>query len=1006
MTGFSAGNARLSVLLAIAVASITAACGDDDRPLPPLTSTGGSGGASECTDKDGDGHGLGCAAGPDCNDSDPKVTACNFCSKPRPGCPCDTQGERAPCGQVESQVGDQTACGYGETVCQSGKWSECIVNNSVTLIPGGDPKQKAQSLAPPGPCQANPCDPYCQQWPDTPPGLPADDGGTIATDGGVTLPGADGGSPPTASCTGGSSGTCSHHVCQPGAALTAGCDVPGGGYACSAVGTACNGSTPCCHGLSCVAGTCKVTGQVPFWDDDFTSGITKGWTLGTEWQVADATASAGHTTGNADPASDFTPGTSDDKVAGVVIGGNATTTVHNYYWLTSPNIDTSAAAGAMQLSYRRWLNSDAPPWMTSRVEISTNGGSSWSLVWQNTAAVSDSAWQLVEHDITAMKATQMRVRFGVRIGASGAKKASSWNLDDVQILADQTSCQAAGGSCAKGQACCNSPVCDAGKCGSPPPSSCVSAICAAIPGCCTGNWSTACVNAVATHCGGASCALTTGNACVFCFADGMDHDGDGYSFTAGDCKDCDPLVNPGAFDFPGNGLDEDCSGAADDELTACDTGLAFASNDPTAYAKAMELCRFSSSGATGKSKTWGVLGASLAQANGSDCTNSLQRAVTPQFGTNNFPKAGSSMAVFSSGTARDTNDPGYVNPNGQASSYNANTFATPPAGFPKNAAGCPNGTAAYDSCGLLLQVRAPTNAKSFSFDFDFFSSEYSEWVCTAYNDSFIALYSGALNPYADKNISFDSKLNPVSVNVGFFSIPGNPTTTSHPHLDGTGFGGACTNSMYGKPNGVCGGATGWLTTSAPVNPGETIKLHYSIWDTGDHVWDSTVLMDHFQWSPQTSTITTQPSLPPPPPPTFGEGSFTRVYDADEACSGGATPIWGHWSWTATTPNDSRVEYFVKTASTAAALATATEHPLEFSNPPGPAALVGQQAAAKTSPWDTQNGSAVVNTTLAKKGEITSRRFVQIRSRLVPASDKLSAPTLHAWNLEVSCKPGE
>lgn len=982
------------------------ACGDDDRPLPRATLIGGSGGSGECVDSDGDGFGLGCVAGPDCNDSDPDVTACSFCSKPRPGCPCDTPGDRAPCGQVESQVGDQTTCGYGETVCQNGKWSECIINASVALIPGGDPKQKTQALAPPGPCANNPCDPYCQQWPDTPPGTSTADGGTVVTDGGVTLPGSDAASTPTTGCSGGTMGTCAHHLCETGAALSPGCDVPATGYACSAVGTACTGAQPCCHGLSCVAGTCKIAGQAVLWEDDFTSGASKGWSLGTEWQIEQAKTSSGHTTGGPDPAQDFTPGTSDNKVAGVVIGGNATTSVHNYYWLTSPNINTASAPGTLLLTYRRWLNTDAPPWMTSRVEVSTDGGSTWSLVWQNDAALSDSSWQPVEHDISAMKASKMRVRFGVRIGSSGAKKASSWNLDDVQILADATTCQAPGGSCAKGESCCSSPVCDAGKCGSPAPASCVSAVCAAIPGCCKGSWSAACVNAVATHCGGASCANAANNSCVFCFADGMDHDGDGYSYLGGDCKDCDPTVNPGAYDFPSNGVDEDCSGAADDEQLSCDTGLPFASDDPAAYAKAMELCRTSTAGATGKSKTWGVISASLVRADGSACDDTLQRAITPQFGSNNFPKAGASMAVFSSGTARDTNDPGYVNPNGQTSSYDAKTFSNPPSGFPKNAVGCPNGTAAYDSCGLKLMVRAPTNAKSFSFDFDFFSSEYSEWVCTPYNDSFIALYTGALNPYADKNISFDSKLNPVSVNVGFFSIPGNPATTSHPHLDGTGFGGLCSNTQYGKPNGVCGGATGWLTTSAPVNPGEVITLHYSIWDTGDHVWDSTVLMDHFQWSPQTSSISTQPALPPPPPATFSEGSFTRTYDANEACPSGTTPVWGHWSWTATTPNDSRIEYYVKTSSTQAGLASAKEYPLEFSNPPGPAALVGKPAAAKTTPWDTQNGSAVVTTTLAKNGEFASRRFVQLRSRLLPASDKLTAPTLHAWNLEVSCTPGE
>jgi len=42
-----------------------------------------------------------------------------------------------------------------------------------------------------------------------------------------------------------------------------------------------------------------------------------------------------------------------------------------------------------------------------------------------------------------------------------------------------------------------------------------------------------------------------------------DRDHDGYSsfFGAGDCDDGDPRINPAASDVPGNGIDEDCSGA-------------------------------------------------------------------------------------------------------------------------------------------------------------------------------------------------------------------------------------------------------------------------------------------------------------------------------------------------------------------------------------------------------------------------------------------------------------
>src|SRR5213593_1040138 len=69
-------------------------------------------------------------------------------------------------------------------------------------------------------------------------------------------------------------------------------------------------------------------------------------------------------------------------------------------------------------------------------------------------------------------------------------------------------------------------------------------------------------------------------------AGGEDQDKDGYTRADGDCNDLDPNTNPGAFDVPGNMIDEDCRGTPDDEPSACDDGLPV-DGDAVAAAKAI-----------------------------------------------------------------------------------------------------------------------------------------------------------------------------------------------------------------------------------------------------------------------------------------------------------------------------------------------------------------------------------------------------------------------------------
>jgi hypothetical protein len=538
---------------------------------------------------------------------------------------------------------------------------------------------------------------------------------------------------------------------------------------------------------------------------------------------------------------------------------------------------------------------------------------------------------------------------------------------------------------------------------------CVQTVCAANPSCCTAAWTSACVLLAST-----SCNIHCGNqngTCLDCYQDGFDHDGDGWSYTQGDCMDCDPGQNPGAYDFPNNGVDEDCSGVADDEQAHCDAALAMASATGLDYAAAMGLCRTTTASATGNQKTWGVISASLAQANGASASASLSRGILARYGTNNLPREGSKMAAFSTGTARAPGDPGWADPNGitpggYSGSYNQGTSCFYPSGFPKNAAGCPNASGkAYDSSGLVVKVRVPTNVKSLAYDFNFFTSEYPEYVCSSFNDAFVAILQTTglpANPVKNSgNISFDSLGNPVSVNNGFFTVTGGPK------LLNTGLDGLCwaQDPQFGFwYQTICGGSTDWLESTSPVTPGETVTMQFSIWDSGDHLWDSLVLIDNWQWSANAAPIQTFRPMPATGS-TYGDGYFTRDYDVTGLCKNGTVPRWGIWSWGGVTPADSSIEFSVRTAATTAGLTNAPDDPLTFSTTPGPAALNGKNAVAKTGSPDTQLGAAVVDNTLKAHGRVRNNPVVRITSHLLPSLDTTVAPTLVSWDLQYDCIPG-
>ena len=334
----------------------------------------------------------------------------------------------------------------------------------------------------------------------------------------------------------------------------------------------------------------------------------------------------------------------------------------------------------------------------------------------------------------------------------------------------------------------------------------------------------------------------------------LDSDGDGYPLKF-DCNECDPNVNNGAFDVPGNGIDEDCNGTPDDEPADCDKSLTMASSDAFDGAKAMGLCKKATD-----DRMWGVIEAKWVKPDGSPQSDALGQGILPSFGVN-AAQTGDAVLAISSGTARGPNDTGYKNVSGYSKNYTSGT----PAGYPKEAPSCSGSGGLFggfggsnDGAALRVKIRVPSNAKSFSYQQNFFTYEFPNFICSNYNDFFVTIMTPKPANLPDGNIAFDQDGNPISVNNSLLQVCkpqsaggkqfGCPLGESF--LSGTGFEGHA--------------ATGWLTTTAPVDTvrGKEITLMWAIWDQGDGILDSTALIDDFQWSVDAADGTQ--TLPSPP----------------------------------------------------------------------------------------------------------------------------------------------
>ena len=334
------------------------------------------------------------------------------------------------------------------------------------------------------------------------------------------------------------------------------------------------------------------------------------------------------------------------------------------------------------------------------------------------------------------------------------------------------------------------------------------------------------------------------NNCNLLIDEGCDDDGDGFCdahlelvlvgdppgypakcFNGGDdCYDYSPAVNPQEIEIEGDGLDNDCDGEkAGEEIgpppLQC-TGPCTGQTLDAALC-ALDICYPDL-----------VQGKQVYSPTNDNINNAWNAVEHYGYATNDLAPFGPpSYLLLGSGFVTTTSHQDSLPGSGSAPDPFAN-----------------DGYSMHDSVEFKVVMKSPLGVNGFSIDYIFMSAEYEEWIGSSFNDKFYVILNAEKTTNGkDQVINFTKCSNPnvywdyiqdgqkwcfIAINTAFSEPCYSPST----NIAGTGH--EC---------GAGGSSTGWLTTTWPIEPDEQFELRFHIHDTSDQIYDSTVVIDNFQW---------------------------------------------------------------------------------------------------------------------------------------------------------------